>query len=121
MSEIQLSFNTETKQNVVVCDSDIVKKQIVFLDRFWVSEEYRKSGLGSYFFKFMVEICKKQNMDFIVWYVSPFDKQVKGKHDVDSLIKWYRKNGAEILFKQGVTTYMIYYIKSEKNLIKSKL
>ena len=63
------------------------KGKFLFLEDFVIKEEYRKQGIGSLLFEETINICKKQDLNGMIWQVLDWNT---------SAIKFYKKYNANI-------------------------
>jgi len=77
------------------------------LERIWVSDIYRETGIGEFIFNKIEEILRLKNIRVLFWKLLPFDSGKKGKKDIDSLIEWYRKRGGRILIRDKDAVIMM--------------
>ena len=63
------------------------KGKFLFLEDFVIKEEYRKQGIGSLLFEEAINICKKQNLNGMIWQVLDWNTPA---------IKFYKKYNADI-------------------------
>ena len=63
------------------------KGKFLFLEDFVIKEEYRKQGIGSLLFEETINICKKQNLNGMIWQVLDWNTPA---------IEFYKKYNADI-------------------------
>jgi len=63
------------------------KGKFLFLEDFVVKQEYRRKGIGSKLFEETIKICKKLNLNGLIWQVLDWNS---------SAINFYKKYGADI-------------------------
>jgi len=63
------------------------KGKCLFLEDFVIKEEYRKQGIGSLLFEETINICKKQNLNGMIWQVLDWNTPA---------IEFYKKYNADI-------------------------
>ena len=63
------------------------KGKFLFLEDFVIKKEYRNQGIGRLLFEETINICKKQNLNGMIWQVLDWN---------NSAIKFYKKYNAEI-------------------------
>ena len=63
------------------------KGKFLFLEDFVIKKEYRRVGIGSKLFEETIKICKKKDMNGMVWQVLDWNSQA---------IKFYKKYNANI-------------------------
>ena len=61
--------------------------KFLFLEDFVIKEEYRKQGIGSLLFEETINICKKQNLNGMIWQVLDWNTPA---------IEFYKKYNADI-------------------------
>ena len=63
------------------------KGKFLFLEDFVIKQEYRRQGIGSKLFEETIKICKKLNLNGMIWQVLDWNS---------SAIDFYKKYGADI-------------------------
>ena len=63
------------------------KGKFLFLEDFVIKKKYRRIGIGSKLFEETIKICKKKDLNGMIWQVLDWNRQA---------IKFYKKYNAEI-------------------------
>jgi GNAT superfamily N-acetyltransferase len=63
------------------------KGKFLFLEDFVIKEEYRNQGIGSFLFEETINICKKKDLNGMIWQVLDWNTPA---------IKFYKKYNADI-------------------------
>tara|TARA_E500000331_G_C16895125_1_gene556443 strand:- start:38 stop:508 length:471 start_codon:yes stop_codon:yes gene_type:complete len=67
------------------------KGKFLFLEDFVIKKEYRRSGIGSKLFEETIKICKKKDLNGMIWQVLDWNSQARNfykKYNADISNEW---------------------------------